>query len=137
MSLSLFSNASTPAVRRYLRRVTAAMAAYVLILIASLRLAGGWQLEGPLLYLLALLPAAPLLGVIAALALYLREEKDEYVRVTAVKAMLAALGFMLCASTIWGFLETFGAVPHMPAYWAFLLWAIGLGIANIWWRWPE
>jgi hypothetical protein len=38
---------------------------------------------------------------------------------------------MLAVTCVWGFLETFELVPHVPMYWAFITWCAGLGIGTL------
>jgi hypothetical protein len=59
---------------------------------------------------------------------YLVEESDEYLRDQFVRQALIATGFALSIATAWGFLENFGLVPHVYAYYAAILWFAGLGI---------
>lgn len=121
---------STPAGRRYLKRFVPTMTAYVLALFASNRIAEAVQPEGMALVALSFLPALPIIGVIFVIGLYLAEEKDEYLRQRIVLSMLVGLGLMLSVTTAWGFLEESGVVPHVPAYFAFILWCAGWGAAQ-------
>jgi hypothetical protein len=121
---------STPAGRRYLKRFVPTMTAYVLALFASNRIAEAVQPEGMALVALSFLPALPIIGVIFVIGLYLAEEKDEYLRRRIVVSMLVGLGLMLSVTTAWGFLEESGVVPHVPAYFAFILWCAGWGVAQ-------
>lgn len=121
---------STPAGRRYLKRFVPTMTAYVLALFASNRIAEAVQPEGVALVALSFLPALPIIGVIFVIGLYLAEEKDEYLRQRIVVSMLVGLGLMLSVTTAWGFLEESGVVPHVPAYFAFILWCAGWGAAQ-------
>ena len=85
---------------------------------------------GALLVALSILPALPIIGVIGVIGLYLVEETDEYLRTRVVQAMLVGLGFMLAVASAWGFMEEGGVVPHVPAYWAFILWCAAWGVAQ-------
>lgn len=84
------------------------------------------------MWAIALVPVLPLLGMIWAMRRYLAEESDEYLRHRAISAALFGLGLVLVLGTVWGFLETFGLVPHVWAWWVFPVWAIGLGLAQCW-----
>jgi hypothetical protein len=48
-----------------------------------------------------------------------------------VRQTLWASGFALSAATIWGFLESFELVDHVPVYWVSALWFLGLGIGAL------
>jgi hypothetical protein len=86
---------------------------------------------GPLAVALAILPALPLIGMIWAMGRLLVEEQDEYLRSLHVRQFMIATGFMLTVTCVWGFLETFELVPHVPMYWAFIIWCAGLGIGTM------
>jgi hypothetical protein len=82
-------------------------------------------------YLVAILPALPIIGIFAALGRYLVEEQDEYVRMLMVRQMLWASGFALSLATVWGFLDNFQLVGHADGYWLVVAWFFGLGIGSI------
>jgi hypothetical protein len=121
---------TTAAGRRYLKRFWPTMLGYVAALFFATWAIKTWQPSGILLVVLSILPALPIIGILAVLGLYLVEETDEYLRSRVVQAMLVGLAFMLAVATAWGFLEEGGVVPHAPAYWAFILWCGGWGIAQ-------
>src|SRR6476646_6606426 len=81
-------------------------------------------------WLVAILPAIPIIGIFAAMGRYLVEEQDEYVRMLMVRQMLWATGFALSVATIWGFLESFDLVGHIDAYYVAVLWFGGLGLGS-------
>ncbi|MCW3846044.1 hypothetical protein OF829_02260 [Sphingomonas sp. LB-2] len=122
--------AATPAARRYLKRFAPTMIAYFIALFGANWAMETWHPTGATLVALAILPALPIVGVIAVIGLYILEENDEYQRAQAVQGMLIGLGFMLALASVWGFLEEAGAVPHVKAYWAFVTWCAGWGIAQ-------
>ena len=88
-------------------------------------------IPGALKYLVAVLPALPIVGLFIAMGRYLVEEQDEYVRMLRVREMLWAMGFTLSCATIWGFLDNFGLVGHVDGYWIVVLWYFGQGIGSI------
>jgi hypothetical protein len=122
--------AKTPATRRYLKRFVPTMIAYFVALFGANWAMETWHPAGAPLVALAILPALPIVGVIGVIGLYIIEERDEYLRAQAVQGMLIGLGFMLALASVWGFLEEAGAVPHVKAYWAFVTWCAGWGIAQ-------
>jgi hypothetical protein len=137
MSREISANArrrgcATAAGLAYNRRMLPMAAGYVVVLLGAILLHQHYHITGPALYLIAVLPALPLIGIVWALGRFLIEETDEYQRALAVRKMLVASGFLLVVATIWGFLEEFGLVPHLPAYWCFIVWSFGLGIGAIW-----
>jgi hypothetical protein len=106
--------------------------AYVVVMLGAILMHDRLHLTGPALYLVAVLPALPLIGIVWALGRFLVEETDEYQRALAVRKMLVASGFLLVVATTWGFLEEFSLVPHLPAYWCFIVWCFGLGVGAGW-----
>jgi len=82
-------------------------------------------------YVVAVLPALPIVGLFIAMGRYLVEEQDEYVRMLRVREMLWAMGFTLSCATIWGFLDNFGLVGHVDGYWIVVLWYFGQGIGSV------
>jgi hypothetical protein len=122
---------SNAAIMRYNRRMLAASFGYVLGLGIAVALFNSVTLPTPAVFAIALLPTLPTFVMIWAMARYLVEEADEYLRYRNVQAALAGLGLMLVIGIFWGFLETFELVPHVPAWWVLPVWSIGLGIAQL------
>jgi hypothetical protein len=123
--------APSPAHRAYLRRFFPLMGLYVVILFSAVWLNKAAAPSGPLAVVLAILPALPLIGVVWAFGRLIVEETDEYQRSLTVRQVLVATGFMLAVTSVWGFLETFEQVPHLPMYWAFIIWCAGLGVGSL------
>ena len=117
--------------RAYRRRAVPLMIAYVAALTVALWLHDTLAPTGPLAVALAILPALPLIGMIWAMGRLLVEEQDEYLRSLHVRQFMIATGFMLAVTCVWGFLESFALVPHLPMYWAFVIWCAGLGIGTM------
>lgn len=76
--------------------------------------------------------AAPLIGIIVIIGLYLKEESDEYVRMQSVRMILFATGLTLAVTTVWGFLTSLAAVASLPLQFVGPLWCIGLAFGNVW-----
>lgn len=123
---------SNAAIIRYNRRMLGASFGYVLGLGIAVALFNRTTLPPPAVFAIALLPTLPTFVMIWAMARYLTEETDEYLRYRNVQAALVSLGLTLAVGIFWGFLETFELVPHVPAWWVLPVWAIGLGIAQLW-----
>jgi drug/metabolite transporter (DMT)-like permease len=119
-----------PAQRRYNYRVLGLSLAYAGALIGVSLVFRASEPSGPVAWLLALLPALPLVGIFVAMGRYLVEEGDEYLRSVVTRQSLIATGFMLIVTTCWGFLQSFGQVPQVDFYWAAILWFGGLGLGS-------
>ena len=116
---------------RYRLRLMIAMTAYVLALIGAIEAWMAMHPEGVAAYVLAILPALPLMGAILVMGLYLKEETDEFERSVQAEAALWATGGLLALATVWGFLEMFGLVPHVESWVAFPAWAAFLAPAQV------
>ena len=123
--------AVSSAMRSYNRRFLGFGLAYMVVMLVTGTVAGEMDEGAPAMWVLAVLPMLPVFGMIWTMFRYLQEETDEYLRLRAVNASLVGLGLVLVLGTGWGFLETFGLVPHVWAWWVFPAWAIGLGIGMI------
>jgi hypothetical protein len=117
--------------RRYTWRIGISMAGYVITLLLAVFLIEKRGLEGPLAIVAALLPAIFVAGVFWAMARLLVEEQDEYLRSLLVRQLLVASGLTLTVATFWGFLEEFDLVPHVPAWYAILVFFAGQGIGAL------
>lgn len=120
----------SPATQRYLRRFWPTMIAYVVALFGANYAIRMYEPTGAALVALSILPALPVIAVIGVMGLYLIEERDEYIRQRIATSMLAGLAFTLSLATAWGFLEESDLVPHVPAYWAFVVWCASWGAAQ-------
>ncbi len=134
---SIHCGVDSAATRQYNRRALIWALSYMVLLGFALTVRNTWQPQGPLLWLLALLPSLPIVYYVWSLGRYLREEQDEYLRMRQIQAGLFATGFLLVAATVWGFLETFGVTPHAEGWWAVAVWAIGLALGSIIQNWRE
>ena len=118
------------AARAYTRELGLAMAAYVIVVLVSIKLVGG--LEQPIKTLVALTPLVP-----AGLALfaYLRflSRMDELGRRIQLEALAFGFGAAGMLTFAYGFLENVG-FPQLSYVWVFplmvALWGIGGAIAS-------
>jgi len=120
-----------PAARRYMARMIPLMVLYVAAIFGATWLFENNPPEGVLRYVVAVLPALPIVGVVWAVGMYLHEEEDEYVRMRMATTSLWATGLTLAAASVWGFLEQFETVPHIPLYYAFVFYWGAVGVTQI------
>lgn len=120
-----------PAFRRYNYRVLVLMIAYAVLLMSTIYLFKHRMLDGPLAFVAAVLPALPIIGMLASIGAYLVEETDEYLRMLMVRQTLWASAFSLSIATVWGFLENFEQVEHVESYVVAVLWFAGLGLGAL------
>lgn len=121
----------SPAGWRYNKRVVVLSLIYSAFLIGAVYGFKHHLVSGGFAWIVAILPALPIIGIFAAIGLYLVEEQDEYVRMLMVRQTLWASGFSLSIATVWGFLESFELVSHVEVYWVSVLWFGGLGLGNL------
>ena len=112
------------------------MALYVVLLVVSVVAFVHFRPTGLLAYVLAVLPALPMLGILVAMGAYLAEEKDEFLRNLQIQALLGGIGGTLALVSVWGFLENFTHVGHLDLLWVYpLFWLMtGLSTAVVWAR---
>ena len=121
----------TPAWKRYNWRVIWLWLLYTAFLFVAIYAFKHRLLGGPTAYVVAALPGLPIIGIFVAVGRYLVEEKDEYLRMLMVRQTLWASGFALSLATVWGFLESFGLVDHIDAYYIAVVWFFGLGVGAV------
>jgi hypothetical protein len=116
--------------RRYTYRLAPTMLVYVLFLFIAKWTFHHHRPIGVVAYLLAALPALPLIASLAVIGLYIAEENDEFERSIIVQSMLWGLGGALSISTIWGFLEDFAGAPHISTFYVYVFFWIFMGISQ-------
>ncbi len=118
------------AIKRYNRAVLMLSLAYAATLFGALYAFNHHFVSGALAVIVSALPALPIIGMFAAIARYLMEESDEYIRMLEVRKTLVATGFALSIATVWGFMESFDVVGHVESYYIAVLWFGGLGVGS-------
>jgi len=112
-----------PAARRLAGRAAIAVLLYLAVFAAVTWYYQARHPSGAAATLAALAPSIPLLFVIRALLLFLKEESDEFLRARMLEGWAIATCLTLAACALWGFLDQFEVVPHLPLWAAFPLWA--------------
>ena len=125
---SKFSNSVN---RRFHRRSLVVMVLYVLSLAVMSLAIDHLHPKGMALYLLALLPALPIVAAIVIIALYLSEQKDEFVRTLQIESMLWGVGATLTVTTIWGALEKFAHIRPMSLFLVYPLCCVFVFLARV------
>jgi hypothetical protein len=116
---------------RYNWRVVGLSLLYCAFLIPAVYGFRHQMISGGLRYVVAILPALPIIGIFGAMGRYLIEEPDEFVRMLMVRQTLWASAFSLSVATVYGFLSNFGLVGRADGYWMVVLWFFGLGLGGI------
>lgn len=121
--MEMASARGTSAHKKYIARTTAFMTGYTAINVAAIfgafddiGRAGGLAL--------GLVVAAPVAGQIWA-TLALMNDSDEFMRALMAKRFIVASGLAMALATAWGFMESYGDAPHVPAWMIYpLFWAL-------------
>lgn len=127
----MFCESKSAASRLYKNRVRYVMAGYFVLFLGTMLTVsrlhpGGWELYG-----LALLPTAPILAVFYLQGLYLRAEKDEYIRELTMRSLLFGTAGALSVVMYDGFLRIVGWHGHMPAFMPFWVFFGMVAIARL------
>lgn len=120
----------TAAERNYVRRSLTATAIYVIAVAAVDWAFAHLHPHGAMVYLLAMLPALSIFGIVATFGMYLAEETDEFVRTVMAQSSLWAAGVVLAFATFWEFLQTYAPVGTSPMYLIFAVWWLAFGVAE-------
>jgi len=128
---------TSPAGRRYLKRFTPTMLAYVGAVIASSVAVDRLHPTGIALVAWSILPALPVLAILVVIGLYIHEETDEYLRLRIVSAMLIGIGVVLAVSVVLGFLQLYHAIGQVDVFWAFPIWCGAWGAAQCLLAWRD
>jgi hypothetical protein len=120
-----------PSERRYLVRLAVFMLLYIALLYpVNWASRHGAMPAGAWLYVVAALPALPVLGAIWAMLRFLGEEEDEYRRFLRVRSFIWATGLAIAIMTVWGFLEDFAHVAPIPGAYPFFIFVICVGFVQ-------
>jgi xanthosine utilization system XapX-like protein len=116
--------------RRYVYRLAPTMLIYIVFVFVAQWTFHHHRPTGILAYLLAVLPALPLIASLAIVGLYIAEESDEFLRSILVQSMLWGLGGALSVGTVWGFLEDFANAPHVSMFYVYVFFWVFMGISQ-------
>ena len=123
-------NFSSKPNRRYLFRVGSSVVVFGLAYKAGRYLTTNGLVDGPLVWVLALIPGLAMLGIIYAYGMLIVEQKDEFIRMLIIRQVLIGTGIALSLATVWGFLEEFGLVAHVYPYYVAIAWILGIGFGG-------
>jgi hypothetical protein len=121
---------STPAGKRYQRRVMVTMSMYVVVLFAAVWMVRHMHPHGWLLYTIAVMPALPVLGMMGSLGVYLREEKDEYVRLITMRSLLVGTAVLLAVLMVNDFLRALSGAEAVPPFTSWVLFFVVFGVSQ-------
>lgn len=114
----------TPAQRAHMRRVLWLLVAYALILPPLVWLRANTAVAGYIPLLMAIAASLPVLGIFASWGRYLSDERDEYHQAMTLRRIAIATNATMGAAVVWGFLQAFGVMPLIEAYWIPFVWVV-------------
>ena len=120
----------TPAQRAHIRRTLWLLFAYALILPPLVWLRAHRHISDLLLMFMATAAALPVLGIFASWGRYLSDERDEYHQAMTLRRIAVATDATMGAAVVWGFLQAFGVMPLMEAYWIPIVWVVIQGMSG-------
>ncbi|MGD0941359.1 MAG: hypothetical protein ABR905_16790 [Terracidiphilus sp.] len=115
----MICSTNNPAQQRLLYRFAAVTLLYAALLVPTVVIFVRYRPAGLMAYGLAVLPALPILGMLLIVAMYLVEEKDEFIRSLQIQSLLGGMGGTLALVSVWGFLENFTNVRHLDLFWVY------------------
>jgi hypothetical protein len=116
--------------KRYQLTVLAEMACYVVIVFGVTSHVHKYHPTGTELYILSAMPCVPILGVLFAVGVYLRDEHDEYQRDLMVKSMLWGTAGVLAMTAFFGFLRSFDWTGAEPPFAEFVTFWVLVALAK-------
>ena len=72
-----------------------------------------------------------MLGIFYAYGMLIVEQEDEFIRMLVIRQLVIATGIALAFATVWGFLEEFGLVTHIYAYYVAVAWIVGFALGGV------
>jgi undecaprenyl pyrophosphate phosphatase UppP len=117
----------TPAQRAHIRRTLWLLLVYAVILPPLIWLRAHRHISDSLLMVMAAVASLPVLGIFASWGRYLSDERDEYHQVMTLRRIAVATNATMGAAVVWGFLQAFGVMPLIEAYWIPFVWVIMQG----------
>src|SRR3954468_4678004 len=114
----------TPAQRAHVRRTLWLLLVYAIILPPLIWLRGHRHISDALLMVMATAAALPVLGMFASWGRYLSDERDEYHQALTLRRIAVATNATMGAAVVWGFLQAFGVMPLIEAYWIPFIWVV-------------
>ncbi|MBO9518433.1 MAG: hypothetical protein J7493_10225 [Porphyrobacter sp.] len=121
----------TPVRRKYLIRSWIVGAVYVSSMLGAGYLIGNVGVSRPVAVAVALVPGFAIAAMFYVTMMMISDTKDEFMRMLAIRQQLVAAGFAFSIASVWGCLEVFHLVRHMPTFYVVILWAIGVFVGQV------
>jgi hypothetical protein len=122
---------TTPAQRAHIRRVLWLMLVYAIVLPPLVWLRATRHISDALLLVMAIAASVPVLGMLASWGRYLSDERDEYHQSVTLRRIAISTNATMGAAIVWGFLQAFGVMPLVEAYWIPFMWVVMQGASAL------
>ena len=122
---------NSPAEKRYLIRLFLTAVVYILATFVTTHVLYHGRTGLYMGMLLAAIPSIPLVGMIGIVALYLKEEKDEFQRELYIQSLLWGMGVTLALTSFWSYLHLFSHVPPVDGFHVFIIFWFVQGLSTI------
>jgi hypothetical protein len=120
--------------KRLVRRVAVALVTYELVWCGAYFWVDRAKPAGTMLFVMALLPTLPVVGMIVALGRYLGEEADEFHRQLVVRCLLWGTAAVMTSVCFHLFLQLFGWKGNWPAVVELGVFAVAMLVAKLTYR---
>jgi len=130
----MFCEWKSTAAKRYQSTVMIDMMAYIFIIFGVQVFVRHHHPGGAELYALAALPTFPIIGLLVAVGIYLRDEHDEYQRNVMVKCMLWGTAGILALTSFLGFLHSFGWTGEISPFTEFVTFWLLVAVAKVFYK---
>ena len=118
----------TPAQRAHTRRILWLLLVYAIILPPLVWIRANTAVAGYIPTLMAIAASLPVLGIFASWGRYVSDERDEYHQAMTLRRIAVATNATMGGAVVWGFLQAFGAMPLVEAYWIPFVWVVIQGM---------
>jgi FtsH-binding integral membrane protein len=116
--------------RNYLRRMFTTVAVYLVLTYICTWIVHHLHPNRPVTYILALIPTLAVVRMLHVVALYIQEQKDEYLRQQFVQAILIGITVTLVASSFSDFLVSYDHGRGLPPFTLFTICWVVTGLAQ-------
>jgi 4-hydroxybenzoate polyprenyltransferase len=121
----------TPASKRYQQRSIITMSVYVLMVFSSAWIVKHHNPHGWLLYLLAVLPALPVILTVGLMGRYLQEETDEYQRLQTTHSILMGTAALLATVVVNDFIRSYTSSQGVPPFAGFIIFCAAFALTQL------
>jgi uncharacterized membrane protein len=106
------------------------MAVYLALVVCATLLVRHGMVHGSAVYVWSVLPALPVILVIALMGQYLQEETDEYMRLITMRSLLVATGALLGMLVVSDFLRSYTRTGDLPPFVSFVVFCLAFAAAQ-------